>query len=197
MTEPTDTRRTRLPLPSAVAPLLVLAPLIAAGDTILRGLWLGAGVFIVLAMTGAVSRMTATRLPDEIRLGVVAVLTAATVTVLDLFMAAFLPAARAALAADLPLVAASSLVLAGGVTLVRDVRARRSMTSELATIGLSVALFVALAAAREWFGHLAQLARQPSGAFLLLGVGLAAFNGLRMRQGSVTDARAMDREGRT
>jgi len=137
------------------------------------------------------------RLPDEIRLGAVAVLTAATVAVLDLLMAAFLPAAHAALAADLPLVAASSLVLAGGVTLDRDARVARSMPSALATIGLSVALFVALAAAREWFGHLAQLARQPSGAFLLLGVGLAAFNGLRMQRESVTGARAADRGGRT
>jgi electron transport complex protein RnfE len=185
MTLPLDDLRAPRPLPSGALLLLALAPLVAVADSIVKALGLGIAALCVLAIVRAISVSIGSRLTGEVRLGVAAVLAAATVAVLDRGAAAFLPGVHTLLASDLPLVAASSLALTGGLWFVRDAPAPHPLAAELRRACMGMLVLLALGAAREWLGPLTQLASRPAGAFLLLGLGLAAFNGGYGRRASL------------
>jgi Na+-translocating ferredoxin:NAD+ oxidoreductase RnfE subunit len=192
MTGPTARAHERTQLPPGILLLLALAPVLAPADSALDALWLGIAIVLLLAIVGTASRLADGRFPGEVRLGVVAVLAASLVAMLDRGTAAFLPDVHAALGQGLPLVAASSLALAGGTSFQRKAQAARLPAAGLATGGLAcLVVLVVLGAAREWLGAHAQLALHPAGAFLLLGAGLAAFNGWRARR----DPTAVNDEG--
>jgi len=184
----------RRPTPSGVLLLLTLAPLVAVADSTLEALGLGIAAVGVLAIIRGISVLVGSRLPEDVRFGVAAVLAAATVAVLDRATAAFLPDVHALLAGNLPLVAASSLVLAGGLSFVGDAQAPPPLAAELQMACVGVAVLVALGAVREWLEPMTQLATRPAGAFLLLGLGLAAFNAWHVRRASLVGADAGSRK---
>lgn len=182
MTDSTIDRRAGFQAPPGVLMLLLLAPVAAVDTSTRAGLGLALGVAIVLAIGGLVSRSTRASLPPEIRLGIIAVSSTAAMAVLDLALAAWLPDWHETLAGNLPLIAACSLAVAGGLSLARDSRVPHPVAVDVATVGQCVVALVALGAARDWLGHYSRLALQPSGALLLLGAGLATFNHLRARR---------------
>jgi Na+-translocating ferredoxin:NAD+ oxidoreductase RnfE subunit len=194
MRPPLEARHASLPLPSGIVPLLALTPLVAVADSMLEALGLGIAAVGVLAIVRGISVLIGSRLPADVRLGVAAVLVAATVAVLDRVTAAFLPDVHASLAGNLPLVAAASLALASGLSFVRDAQAPNAPADRLRIACMGMVVLVALGAAREYLGPMSQLATRPAGAFLLLGLGLAAFNAWHVRRASLVGADAGSRK---
>jgi electron transport complex protein RnfE len=123
----------------------------------------------------------ARRLPDDVRLGVIILLTAASALVVERMMAAWWPSVHAELGVFLPLVAASSILLVGADTVATERTARRSLADGLATGAGFLCVMLLLGALRDLLGHRAQLFLLPAGAFMLLGSMLAALNAWRAR----------------
>jgi Na+-translocating ferredoxin:NAD+ oxidoreductase RnfE subunit len=159
--------------------LLALVPLAAAAGSTVSAAGLAGAVAGAFLVTRALDRMLFAQLPVAVRLCLFAVLAAAVVVVFGQCAAALLPEASAAWASALPLAAAGSLALAGLLALRTD--ARPSWSREIAAVGAGALALVAIGALREWLGPLIQLWRQPGGAFLLAGLGLAAATALRAR----------------
>jgi len=183
-----DTRGAGQPL----MPWLALCPLLAASTSLATGLGLGLATLAVLVAGRAFATTVGRRLPDDARLGVLALLIAALGLVVERCMAAWLPDLHAELGLFLPLIAASSILLVAADTVAAEPPRDRSLAGAFATgIGF-LGVMLLLGALRDSLGHRAQLLLLPAGAFLLPGLVLAARNGLSRRAaGSESgDARA-------
>lgn len=198
---------------AGVVQLLGLCPLLAVSTTLANGLGLGLATLAVLLATNLVAAAVGRRLPDEVRIGVFVVVIAALVTTVELAMAARAPGMHAALGIFLPLIVSNCLVLSRAESFAARAGFADAALDGVA-VGMGFLLVLAgLGAIRELLGHgtlgadLSLLAGAtagnpgvrffdarhdllvvllPPGAFILVGLLLAARNWLRDR------ARTMD-----
>ena len=187
--------------------LLGLCPLLAVSTSLATGLGLGLATLAVLTLSNIAASLIGRALPAEIRIAVFVVLIAALVTAVELALAAWLTVLHAALGIFLPLIVTNCLLLAraeafasrhdvgraaldglamgGGFLLVlltlggvRELLGHGSLGADLGTMyGLSAA-GTGLHVFAESHGFL--LALLPPGAFILLGLMVAAHNARRV-----------------
>jgi electron transport complex protein RnfE len=160
-------------------PLLALCPLLAASTSLAKGLGLGLATLVVLVAGRAIATTVGRRLAADVRLGVIALLLAAIALVVERCMAAWLPDLHAELGIFLPLTAACSILLVAADTVTAEPPADRSLADTFATGSGFLCVVLLLGATRDTLGDRVQLLLLPAGAFILLGLMLAARNAAR------------------
>jgi electron transport complex protein RnfE len=188
--------------------LLGLCPLLAVSTSLGSGLGLGLATLAVLTASNGIVAIAGRALPAEIRLAVYVLLIAALVTSVELLLAARLPGLHATLGIFLPLIVTNCLVLARAEAFASRQPVGLALLDGLA-MGLGFLLVLAtLGSARELLGrgslgadlhllfgtppgtlgwhvfgeqHGFLLAILPPGAFMLLGLWLAARQAWRNR----------------
>jgi electron transport complex protein RnfE len=165
----------------ARVPWLGLCPLLAASTSLTKGFGLGLATLLVLAWGRVIAATVGRRLPDDVRLGVMALLMAAFALVVERGMAAWLPDLHSELGIFLSLTAASSILLVAADAVPAEQSPHRSLANALTT-GISfLGVMLLLGALRDLLGHRTQLLLLPAGAFMLIGSLLAARNAWRAR----------------
>ena len=197
--------------------LLGLCPLLAVSSTVANALGLGLATLGVLLVSNLLAALAGPRLPREVRLAVFVLVIAAAVTSVELAMAAWWPGLHASLGIFLPLIITNCLVLARAESFASRRSPAAALLDGLAMgTGFLLAL-LALGAVRELLGRGSLgadlelllgpsfagagwqlfpeasgllIALLPPGAFVLLGLMLAAGNALRARRGRAHEAAA-------
>jgi electron transport complex protein RnfE len=181
--------------------LLGLCPLLAVSTTVAYGLGLGLATIVVLLISNTLTALIGRWLLPEIRIAVFVVVIAAAVTAVELTLAAWMPAIHAGLGIFLPLIVTNCLVLARAESFASRNAVRPAMLDALAMGAGFLLVLLALGATREVLGHGTLgagldavlgpawaaaridifperhgllLALLPPGAFILLGLMLAA-----------------------
>jgi Na+-translocating ferredoxin:NAD+ oxidoreductase subunit E len=183
--------------------LLGLCPLLAVSTTLAYGLGLGLATVAVLLISNTMAAAVGRWLLAEIRIAVFVVVIAAAVTTVELTLAAWMPGIHAALGIFLPLIVTNCLLLARAETFASRQALGPAMLDALAMGGGFLMVLLALGAIRELLGHGSlgaglhevlgpaasgwrldlfaerhglRLALLPPGAFILLGLMVAARN---------------------
>jgi electron transport complex protein RnfE len=198
--------------------LLGLCPLLAVSTSVASALGLGVATIAVLMVSNAIAAVAGPRVPREVRLAAFVMAIAAAVTSVELAMAAWWPGLHATLGIFLPLIVTNCLVLARAESFASREPLHRALLDGLAMgLGFLLAL-LALGASRELLGrgslgadlHLVLgerfagggwqvfpeadgllIALLPPGAFVLLGLMLAARNaGTAARRTTAADSAA-------
>jgi electron transport complex protein RnfE len=206
----------------ALVQLLGLCPLLAVSTSAGSALGLGLATSAVLVTSSLIASVLGRWLLPEIRLAVFVLTIAGTVTAVELSMAAWWPGLHDSLGIFLPLIVTNCLVLARAEAFASRQPVRAAMLDALAMgLGFLLVLLV-LGSAREFLGrgsigadlglllggesadsglrvfpagHGFLLALLPPGAFVLLGLMLAARN-WRRRQKTLATPRAVAAPGR-
>lgn len=185
---------------------LGLCPLLAVSTSLATGLGLGLATLLVLTASNVAASLVGRVLPAEIRIAVFVVLIAALVTAVELVLAAWLTALHAALGIFLPLIVTNCLLLARAEAFASRQSLPRAALDGFAMGGGFLLVLVSLGTLRELLGHgtlgadlstmfglpgdgytvrvFAEshgllLALLPPGAFILLGLMVAAHNARR------------------
>jgi electron transport complex protein RnfE len=181
--------------------LLGLCPLLAVSTSVANALGLGLATLGVLLLSSAIASLAGPHLPREVRLAVFVVVIAAAVGSVEIALAAWRPELHAALGIFLPLIVTNCLVLARAESCASREPLPRALLDALAMGAGFLLALLALGAVRELLGrgslgigleqvlgpgaaglHLQLLAEDrglllallPPGAFLVLGLMLAA-----------------------
>jgi electron transport complex protein RnfE len=181
--------------------LLGLCPLLAVSTTLAYGLGLGLATIAVLLISNTLAAAIGRWLPAEVRIAVFVVVIAAAVTAVELVLAAWMPVIHTALGIFLPLIVTNCLVLARAESFASRNSVWPAMLDALAMGAGFLLVLLALGASRELLGHGTLgagldavlgpawsgarielfperhgllLALLPPGAFILLGLMLAA-----------------------
>lgn len=188
--------------------LLGLCPLLAISNTLVNALSLGLATMLVMAASSGAVSAVRNFVPHEIRIPVFVLIIAALVTVIDLAMNAFVHPLYLVLGIFIPLITTNCIVLARADAFASKNRPLHSVVDAVAMgLGLTLVLVV-LGAIREFagqgtlfsgielvFGESAKhlvlhvlpdyqgflLAILPPGAFLALGLLIAAHNWRKAR----------------
>ena len=189
--------------------MLGLCPLLAVTDTLVNGLALGIATLLALVATSVTVSALRYLIPHEIRLSVIILVVASSVTVIDLGVKAYFYELSEVLTIFIPLIAVNCLIIARAEEFAARSGVVFSLVDSLATgLGFLLSL-VALGAVREILGygtlfrdaalifgesgygleisllpdyaglHLATL---PAGAFLLLGMLIAIRQAMDVRK---------------
>ncbi|MEE8514532.1 MAG: electron transport complex subunit E [Gammaproteobacteria bacterium] len=189
--------------------MLGLCPLLAVTDTLVNGLALGIATLLALIATSVTVSALRYLIPREIRLSVIILVVASSVTVIDLGVKAYFYELSEVLTIFIPLIAVNCLIIARAEEFAARSGVVFSLVDSLATgLGFLLSL-VALGAVREILGygtlfrdaallfgesgygleisllpdyaglHLATL---PAGAFLLLGMLIAIRQAMDIRK---------------
>ena len=207
----------------ALVALLGLCPLLAVGNTLVNALGLGLATLVALLVTEVLASSLRTVLPTPVRLPVHILLIATTVTAIELVVAAARPALHASLGIFLPLIVTNCLILGRAQAFASRRPVAHAAVDALANGTGFLAVLIVLGAVRELVGQgtlLADaavlfgdgaanwtiavfapergllLALLPPGAFIALGLLLAARNVIEARRSSRTnDRRVASGEG--
>jgi electron transport complex protein RnfE len=188
--------------------LLGLCPLLAVSTSLGSGLGLGLATLAVLVASNGIVATVGRGLPAEIRIAVYVLMIAALVTSVELLLAARLPGLHATLGIFLPLIVTNCLVLARAEAFASRQPVGLALLDGLAMGAGFLLVLATLGGARELLGrgslgadlhllfgmpagtlgwhafderHGFLLAVLPPGAFMLLGLWLAARQALRNR----------------
>jgi electron transport complex protein RnfE len=186
--------------------LLGLCPLLAISTSLASGLGLGLATLAVLTASNVAASLVGRALPAEIRIAVFVVLIAALVTAVELALAAWVPALHAALGIFLPLIVTNCLLLARAEAFASRQSLPHAALDGIAMGGGFLLVLVTLGSVRELLGrgslgadfaalfglagrdfsvhlfderHGLLFALLPPGAFILLGLMVAAHNARR------------------
>jgi electron transport complex protein RnfE len=184
--------------------LLGLCPLLAVSTSLGNGLGLGLATLLVLVASNLGAALAGRFLPAEVRIAVFVLLIAALVTAVELALAAWLPGLHAALGIFLPLIVTNCLLLARAEAFASRQPVHIALLDGLAMGTGFLLVLLLLGSLREILGHGSLggdldvllgaawsgwhlfderhgllLALLPPGAFILLGLLLAARQALR------------------
>jgi electron transport complex protein RnfE len=186
--------------------LLGLCPLLAVSTSLGSGLGLGIATLAVLMASNVAASLVGRALPGEIRIAVFVLLIAALVTAVELSLAAWVAGLHAALGIFLPLIVTNCLLLARAEAFASRRPVSQAALDGLAMGGGFLLVLAALGAVRELLGrgslggdlhtllggtastsglhlfgeqHGLLLALLPPGAFIVLGLMIAARQALR------------------
>jgi electron transport complex protein RnfE len=193
----------------ALVALLGLCPLLAVSNNVVNALGLGVATTFVLAMSNVSISFIRTWITAEIRIPVYVTVIAAQVTAVDVLMEVMMPSLHAVLGIFIPLIVTNCIILARAEGFASKNSVDRSLIDGL-SIGLGFTLaLVFLGGMREllgngtllaqanmlfgsvadnWTVHIMQmdygmlLAILPPGAFIGLGLMIAATNMIKARQ---------------
>ncbi len=160
--------------------LLGLCPLLAVSNTVENALGLGLATLFVLVLSNATISLIRHAVTEHIRLPVFVLIIAALTTCAELLVQAFHYPLYQTLGIFLPLIVTNCLILGRAEALARKESVWISTLDGLAQgIGF-LAVLVALGALREALSGVLLLAALPPGAFIALGLLVAAHRGIQL-----------------
>lgn len=186
---------------------LGMCPTLAVTGSLNDALGMGVGVIFVLIMSNAIVSLIRKVVPNEVRIPVFIVVIAALVTLLEMFMKAFVPELAASLGIFLPLIVVNCIVLGRAEAFAAKNGVIKSIVDAFAMgIGFTIGI-MSIAFVRELLGNgklfgfeiygfisnitnnIIQIPKAgilvlPAGAFLVFGLLLAQVNKFRMRRES-------------
>ena len=151
--------------------VLGTCPTIAKSDTISNGLGLGLATAFVLICSNVFISLLRKLIPDKVRLPAYIVIIATFVTIVQLFIAKFLPDLNASIGAFIPLIVVNCIILGRA-----EAFASKNGVALSALDGLSMSL-VLLGAIRQGLGAIGlTLFQATAGGFIVFGLMMALFN---------------------
>ena len=162
---------------------LGLCPTLAVTSKVENALGMGAGTLFVLVMSNLIISLVRKYVPDEVRIPIYIVIIASLVTVLEMFMNAYVPDLAAALGTFLKLIVVNCIILGRAEAFAAKNGPLKSLADGFG-MGIGFTLGISLIAVfREVFGSGAILGYQfipeqyhlsilsgPAGAFLVFGL---------------------------
>ena len=157
--------------------VLGTCPTIAKSDTISNGLGLGLATAFVLICSNVFISLLRKLIPDKVRLPAYIVIIATFVTLVQLFIAKFLPDLNASIGAFIPLIVVNCIILGRA-----EAFASKNGVALSALDGVSMGLgftlsLVLMGAIRQGLGAIGlSLFQSPAGGFIIFGLMMALFN---------------------
>lgn len=157
--------------------VLGTCPTIAKSDTISNGLGLGLATAFVLICSNVFISLLRKLIPDKVRLPAYIVIIATFVTLVQLFIAKFLPDLNASIGAFIPLIVVNCIILGRA-----EAFASKSGVALSALDGVSMGLgftlsLVLMGAIRQGLGAIGlSLFQSTAGGFIIFGLMMALFN---------------------
>lgn len=157
--------------------VLGTCPTIAKSDTISNGLGLGLATAFVLICSNVFISLLRKLIPDKVRLPAYIVIIATFVTIVQLFIAKFLPDLNASIGAFIPLIVVNCIILGRA-----EAFASKNGVVLSALDGLSMGLgftlsLVLMGAIRQGLGAIGlSLFQSTAGGFIIFGLMMALFN---------------------
>ncbi len=178
--------------------LIGMCSVLAVTTTVKNSLAMGIAVTIVLMGSNMVISMMKNIIPDKIRIPAFVVVIATFVTIIEMFLEAYLPPIYESLGIFLPLIVVNCIILARAEAFAFKNKVLPSIIDGLGMgVGYTLAVFT-LGAIREIIGagsflgyelfgsgfQPAAIFVQPPGAFILLGILISVFNNVRNKKAS-------------
>lgn len=157
--------------------VLGTCPTIAKSDTISNGLGLGLATAFVLICSNVFISLLRKLIPDKVRLPAYIVIIATFVTLVQLFIAKFLPDLNASIGAFIPLIVVNCIILGRA-----EAFASKNGVALSALDGVSMGLgftlsLVLMGAIRQSLGAIGlSLFQSTAGGFIIFGLMMALFN---------------------
>lgn len=157
--------------------VLGTCPTIAKSDTISNGLGLGLATAFVLICSNVFISLLRKLIPDKVRLPAYIVIIATFVTIVQLFVAKFLPDLNASIGAFIPLIVVNCIILGRA-----EAFASKNNVALSALDGVSMGLgftlsLVLMGALRQGLGVIGlTLFQATAGGFIVFGLMMALFN---------------------
>lgn len=157
--------------------VLGTCPTIAKSDTISNGLGLGLATAFVLICSNVFISLLRKLIPDKVRLPAYIVIIATFVTIVQLFIAKFLPDLNASIGAFIPLIVVNCIILGRA-----EAFASKNNVALSALDGVSMGLgftlsLVLMGALRQGLGVIGlTLFQATAGGFIVFGLMMALFN---------------------
>ena len=157
--------------------VLGTCPTIAKSDTISNGLGLGLATAFVLICSNVFISLLRKLIPDKVRLPAYIVIIATFVTIVQLFIAKFLPDLNASIGAFIPLIVVNCIILGRA-----EAFASKNNVALSALDGVSMGLgftlsLVLMSALRQGLGAIGlTLFQATAGGFIVFGLMMALFN---------------------
>ena len=157
--------------------VLGTCPTIAKSDTISNGLGLGLATAFVLICSNVFISLLRKLIPDKVRLPAYIVIIATFVTIVQLFIAKFLPDLNASIGAFIPLIVVNCIILGRA-----EAFASKNNVALSALDGVSMGLgftlsLVLMGALRQGLGAIGlTLFQATAGGFIVFGLMMALFN---------------------
>lgn len=157
--------------------VLGTCPTIAKSDTISNGLGLGLATAFVLICSNVFISLLRKLIPDKVRLPAYIVIIATFVTLVQLFIAKFLPDLNASIGAFIPLIVVNCIILGRA-----EAFASKNGVALSALDGVSMGLgftlsLVLMGAIRQGLGTIGlSLFQSTAGGFIIFGLMMALFN---------------------
>ncbi len=157
--------------------VLGTCPTIAKSDTISNGLGLGLATAFVLICSNVFISLLRKLIPDKVRLPAYIVIIATFVTIVQLFIAKFLPDLNASIGAFIPLIVVNCIILGRA-----EAFASKNNVALSALDGVSMGLgftlsLVLMGALRQSLGAIGlTLFQATAGGFIVFGLMMALFN---------------------
>ena len=157
--------------------VLGTCPTIAKSDTISNGLGLGLATAFVLICSNVFISLLRKLIPDKVRLPAYIVIIATFVTIVQLFIAKFLPDLNASIGAFIPLIVVNCIILGR-----EEAFASKNNVALSALDGVSMGLgftlsLVLMGALRQSLGAIGlTLFQATAGGFIVFGLMMALFN---------------------
>ena len=157
--------------------VLGTCPTIAKSDTISNGLGLGLATAFVLICSNVFISLLRKLIPDKVRLPAYIVIIATFVTLVQLFIAKFLPDLNASIGAFIPLIVVNCIILGRA-----EAFASKNGVALAALDGVSMGLgftlsLVLMGAIRQGLGAIGlSLFQSTAGGFIIFGLMMALFN---------------------
>ncbi len=137
----------------ALVALLGLCPLLAVSNNIINGLGLGIATLSTLLVSNSLVSLFRHQIPESVRIPVFVTLIAATVSIIDLLMQAYLPGLHHSLGIFIPLIVTNCMILARAEAFASKNPLKESIYDALG-MGLGFAgVLVLLGAIREIVGQ--------------------------------------------
>ena len=157
--------------------VLGTCPTIAKSDTISNGLGLGLATAFVLICSNVFISLLRKLIPDKVRLPAYIVIIATFVTIVQMFIAKFLPDLNASIGAFIPLIVVNCIILGRA-----EAFASKNGVALSALDGVSMGLgftlsLVLMGAIRQGLGAIGlSLFQSTAGGFIIFGLMMALFN---------------------
>lgn len=157
--------------------VLGTCPTIAKSDTISNGLGLGLATAFVLICSNVFISLLRKLIPDKVRLPAYIVIIATFVTIVQLFIAKFLPDLNASIGAFIPLIVVNCIILGRAEAFASKNNVALSALDGV-SMGLGFTLSLALMGAlRQGLGAIGlTLFQATAGGFIVFGLMMALFN---------------------
>ncbi len=158
--------------------VLGTCPTIAKSDTIANGLGLGLATAFVLICSNIIISLLRKLIPDKVRLPAFIVIIATFVTIVQLFVAKFLPDLNKSIGSFIPLIVVNCIILGRAEAYASKNNVLYSAIDGVSMgIGFTLAM-VLMGSIRQFFGQVLKLSimQATAGGFIVFGLLMALFN---------------------